>query len=259
MIVGRLGKLAPRHDAKTLQFADYVIPALLPPSPPRVDWTRAVPAWGMLANDRVGCCTVAAAAHMEMCWADNAGVPNGTPSVVSDADVLAAYSAITGYKPDDPSTDNGAVELDVLNHWRTVGIAGRKLGAFVALELRNHEHVKLAVDVLGGCYIGLAMPEAFQRQVTWSVPAYGPRPGPRGDGTRGSWGGHAVNVVAYDAHGLTVITWGATQAMTWNAWDTYCDEAWGLLSPEWIGLGGHSPTGLDLVALRADLAALGKR
>lgn len=260
MTPGLLGKLAPRHDARTLKLSTYVDAARLPPAPAHIDWSRAVPAWGMLANDRVGCCTCAAAAHAIMCWSDNANVavaPDARPLVLTDDDVLAAYAGITGYRPDDPSTDQGAVELDVLNYWRRVGIGGHKLGAFVALELRNHAHVKLAVDLLGGCYIGLAMPAAWQSMDTWSVPREGAVEHTRfGDARPGSWGGHAVNVVGYDAGTLTVVTWGQLQKLTWNAWDVFCDEAWGLLAPEWIGLNGRSPVGLDLAALNRDLASL---
>ena len=106
---------------------------------------------------------------------------------------------MTGYKPSDPSTDRGAVELDVLRYWRKTGVGGYKIDAFVALEPKNHLHVQAAVDLFGGSYIGLALPVSAQQQKVWSVPPGGPT----GTGAPGSWGGHAVVVEAYDAHGLT--------------------------------------------------------
>jgi hypothetical protein len=79
------------------------------------------------------------------------------------------------------------------------------------------------------CYIGLALPISAQNQDVWAVPPGGSA----GEGSPGSWGGHAVPIVAYDSRGLTVITWGATKRMTWQFLDTYCDEAYALLSQDW--------------------------
>ena len=69
----------------------------------------------------------------------------------------------------------------------------------------------------------------------------------------GSWGGHAVDVVGYDEAGLTVVTWGALKRMTWAFWGRYGDEAWCVLSPDFLA-DGRSPQGFDLEALQRDLA-----
>ena len=74
----------------------------------------------------------------------------------------------------------------------------------------------------------------------------------RGDDLPGSWGGHAVDVVRYDAAGLTIVTWGRLKGMTWSFWDRYCDEAYCILSRDFLD-GGRAPNGFDLDALRADL------
>jgi hypothetical protein len=31
-----------------------------------------------------------------------------------------------------------------------------------------------------------------------------------------------------------VVTWGALQQMTWDFWDTYCDEAYAILSEDFV-------------------------
>ncbi len=168
-------------------------------------------------------------------------------------DILSAYSAITGYDPKTGANDNGAVETDVLNYWRKTGIAGHQILAYTALEPGNRQHVKDAVDLFGGCYIGVALPLSAQNQDVWSVPPGGAT----GDGAPGSWGGHAVPVVAYDSHGPTVITWGAPMRMTWSFWQTYCDEAYAVLSDDFLKQGPNgtlaAPSGFDLAALEADL------
>ncbi len=213
-------------------------------------------AWGMMDNDQLGDCTCAAAGHLIMEWTSNAQSKMVTPP---DQQIVDAYSAITGYNPTTGANDNGAVELDVLNYWRQQGIAGHKILAFIALEPSNHTHIMDAVWIFGGCYIGVALPKSAQAQTSnkqpWSVSPQGTG----GDGAPGSWGGHAVPVVAYDSRGLTVVTWGALQTMTWGFWAAYCDEAYAILSPDFISKKGGktaTPSGFDLAQLQADLADL---
>jgi hypothetical protein len=180
-------------------------------------------------------------------WTANAGKQVVPPT----AAIIKAYEDISGYNPGDPSSDHGAVEIDVLNHWRRTGIAAHRVAAYVKLTPGDHEHVKAAVNLFGGCYIGVLLPKTAQTQEMWDVP---PR-GPAGDGAPGSWGGHAVPVVGYDEAGLTVVTWGALKAMTWNFWAAYCDEAYAVLSTDFLD-NGKTPQGFDIATLRTDLQQL---
>ena len=195
----------------------------------------------MLGNDVLGDCTCAAAGHMIECWSANAGVEK----VPTDSSIIAAYSSITGYDPHTGANDNGAVCLDVLNFWRKKGIAGSQISAYAALQPGNHDHVRQSLYLFGGVYLGLSLPLSAQTQKVWAV-VKGPR------GRAGSWGGHAVPVVAYDAKGLTVVTWGMLKTMTWQFFSLYCDEAYALLSNDWLNA-GKSPAGFDLAALQQDL------
>src|ERR1700688_1532493 len=252
----KLGKSLARHDPRTLLLASYVT-STLPAPPPSFDLTSKVgSSWGLMDNDQIGDCTCAAAGHLIMEWTATAQSKMVTPT---DQQIVAAYSAITGYNPTTGANDNGAQELDVLNYWRQQGIGGHKIQAYIALEPANHVHVMDAVWIFGGCYIGLALPKSAQAQTSnkkiWSVPASGTT----GDGAPGSWGGHAVPVVAYDSRSLTVVTWGALQTMTWGFWAAYCDEAYAILSPDYLEQKGGKavvPAGFDLQQLQEDLADL---
>lgn len=244
----RLGKQPPRHDPRTLQLASYLETDVLPPPPAHDSWTRKVREWPMMRNDTVGDCTCAAAGHMIQEWTAYAS----SQLIPSDDEIIKAYSAITGYDPITGQNDNGAVELDVLNYWRKTGIAGRNIYAFAAIEPGNHDHVKDAVELFGNCYIGVGLPISAQRQRVWSVPPGGPV----GDGAPWSWGGHAVPVVGYNSRTLTVVTWGALKRMTWKFWDTYCDEAYAVLSEDWLREDRTNPRGIDMDALGADLKAV---
>jgi len=252
----KLGKHPARHDPRTLLLASYATPAL-PAPPAKLNLaTKVKNQWGMMDNEQLGDCTCAAAGHLIMEWTANAQSKMVTPP---DSDIVAAYSAITGYNPTTGANDNGAVELDVLNYWRQQGIAGHKIEAFVALEPSNHTHIMDAVWIFGGCYIGVALPKSAQHQTStkqvWSVPPQGTG----GDGAPGSWGGHAVPVVAYDSRGLTVVTWGALQTMTWGFWAAYCDEAYAILSPDFLKQKGGqtvAPNGFNIKQLQEDLTDL---
>ena len=245
----KLGKGAARHDPRALLMASYVAPSL-PSPPPSMDLTTKVNAWGMMENDQIGDCTCAAAGHLLMEWTANAGKKMFTPS---DKQIVAAYSAITGYNPTTGANDNGAVEVDVLNYWRQTGIAAHKIGAYVSLEPSNHNHIMDAVYIFQGCYIGMQLPISAQAQVQnhqpWSVPPGGPT----GDGKPGSGGGHAVPVVAYDSRGVTVVTWGALQMMTWSFWEVYCDEAYAILSKDYLTGKKTTPQGFSVAQLNADV------
>lgn len=249
----KLGKADAKHDPRTLLLASYAT-AALPTPPASFDLsTKVGAAWGMMDNDQIGDCTCAAAGHLIMEWTANASKKMVTPT---DKQIVAAYSAITGYNPVTGANDNGANELDVLNYWRQTGIASHKIGAYMALEPSNHVHVMDSVYIFEGCYIGLQLPISAQDQTKnhqpWSVPPGGTT----GTGKPGSWGGHAVPVIAYDARGVTVVTWGALQVMTWTFWEAYCDEAYAILSPDYLNGKKQAPQGFSMQELQADLADL---
>ena len=246
IVAGCLGRKAVQHDSRTLKLSNYLTTALAPP-PPAKDWTAGQSNWGVMLNNSLGDCTIAGAAHAIQVWSKN----SLTESTVTDADVLAAYEAWDGYNPANPATDNGGIELNVLNNWRNLGLAGHKLTAFASVTPSNQTEVQQAINLFGGVYIGVSLPITAQSQNIWDV-----------DLTRGvqsepgSWGGHCVFVVAYDQTGLTCITWGTLKKMTWAFWHNYCDEAYALFGQDWVNAKSMAPSGFDAEQLLADLSAI---
>jgi hypothetical protein len=239
----KLGKLPPRIDPRTLRMAHYLKPLTKKKMPSAVKWSAKMTApWGMMGNDTIGDCTCAAAGHMEEVWTASASALY----VPSDQDIINAYSAITGYTPNDPNMDQGAVMLDVLNFWHNKGIGQRKIQAFASVSVAAELEVKQCILLFGGVNIGLALPIAAQQQGVWDV-TQGPNSVP------GSWGGHDVPVLDYDDQGLTCVTWGQLKRMTWDFWHKYVDEAYAILSPDWIKANGVSAEGVALTTLLADL------
>jgi hypothetical protein len=252
----RLGKAPKKHDPRTLRLANYVgaLPTLIPKARRTTSWGRKTQVWPMLRNDEVGDCTIVSALHMQQAWRDNVGTD--PDYVVTDEMALEGYMRICGYDPAVPDTDQGGVVLDVLSAWRREGIGGRKMDAFASVDRQRHNLVKLAVDWFGGLYIGAGLPVAAMEQKLWDVQDAHLL----GDAEPFSWGGHAMNVVAYDDHVLSVVTWGARQKMTWRWWDAYVDEAYCIIScGDWLNEHGASPRGLNLDELMADLKLVTKR
>jgi hypothetical protein len=238
----KLGKLPARIDPRTLSLARYVEAGVLPSPPPALDLAAAVPDWPMYGNDRIGDCTTAAAGHMIEAWTAAA---SGRSLEVAEKDVISAFDVV---RIVDPATgEEGAVELDVLKLWRTTGIGGHVIGAFAAVTIGDRELVRTGAALFGGLYIGLQLPLRAQEQSVWDW--NGRLDGPDAPG---SWGGHAVDVVGYEEAGLTVVTWGALQRLTWSFWEHYCDEAYCIVSSDFLE-GGRSPAGFDLETLERDL------
>lgn len=242
----RLGWKPGPEDPRTLKLAAYTTPDL-PAPPDAVDYMSRIAKWPMHANDRYSCCVLVTTAHMMQAWTTYAGVAPFTPST---RQVLAAYSAVTGFDPNTGRNDNGTVSLDALNFWRRRGIAGRKIAAFVRLDHRNPVELKTALGLFNGVYLAAQLPTSadtqFSQRKPWTVV--------RAGGARGSWGGHAFRMGAYDEQYIEGSTWGRRQKATWQWWARYGAEAWGILSADMLDGHGLSDEGLDLAKLRDDLA-----
>ena len=104
--------------------------------------------------------------------------------------------------------------------------------------------------MFGGLYLGLALPVSAEDQTVWDIP----QGGAEGAGQPYSWGGHAVRMCAYTTGWGTMATWGERQLATWQWLLTYADEAYAVLSADWLAQGGAAPNGFNLAKLQGDLA-----
>jgi hypothetical protein len=245
----KLGKRPPVVDDRTLRFSDYVT-AALPTPPADVTYYQRVPSWPMYYNDQYGDCTCAAAGHMIQNWTANAATEISPP----DQSVLTFYEHFVGTPP---PPDEGCDMLSVLRYWRKTGLDQHTVTAFTSLALKNHTQAKSAIDLLGGLYIGVALPNfTVNAQDVMSVPWVVPPGGPVGDAAPNENNGHCIPAVGYDDEQLWIVTWGALKSMGWDFYDAYADESYAVLSADFIGAAGKSPEGFDIAALRRDLAQL---
>ena len=175
-----------------------------------------------------------------------------TSITIPDSDIVKAYSDVSGYNPNTGANDNGAAALDVLNYWRKTGVSNHTIYAYAKINTLNIPHVKYAIYLFGGAYLGFQLPLSAQTQDIWDVPPTGTT---TGAGVAGSWGGHAVCAIGYDSQHIYLISWGLIKKATWAFFSAYCDEAYVIISNDYVN-SGKSPSGFDLTALQADLTAL---
>jgi hypothetical protein len=243
-------------DPRTLQLSKYLSGAT--PPPPSVNWGTKIHAWGMLGNDTIGDCAWAGQAHADMLWTSNT---ERTPLGITTEKVLAAYAAVTGFNPHDNGphgnpTDKGTLLIDALKYWRSTGIDGQTITAFVEVNPKNQEHVMAAIDLFGCVYVGVELPDSVLPSPT-TTPPWTVSPNGSEENKPDPSNGHCIIYSAYDASGPTVISWGTTIQASWAFHAAYCDELYAMVAPRWIGRRGFDPQGIDQEALEVDLAALG--
>lgn len=255
----KTGKLPARHDPKNLSFAAFREPQVAVSVPHSFGHYELVHEWGMLGNDEAGDCVWAGADHEEELWnaIANAALSQADRRLVTftTENALSDYSAVTGYNPNDPNTDQGTDVSQALSYRRHTGVidaAGtrHKIGAYVELEPGNYEHVIEAAYLFGVVGIGIQFPvsamDQFNAGKPWTVV--------KGASVEG---GHYIPLVGRRGSYLDIVTWGKVQRMTKTFFERYCDEAFAILSPEFL-VNGKSPEGFDLAGLKAQLAELKK-
>ncbi|MGB0123623.1 MAG: hypothetical protein WA419_12415 [Silvibacterium sp.] len=247
----KFGKHPPRHDPRTLQLKNYLGADLPAPPATEKNWMVKIPdkRWGMMGNDNYGDCTCAAAGHMIMEWTAHT---QPKPVVVPDAAILQFYENFSG-----AGLDSGANLLDVLKYWRKTGLEEHQILAFVAIALKNPDQLKTAVSIFANCYIGIALPHfaAYPpagkdiTEIPWVVPAGGPV----GKAAPNPNEGHCVAAVGYDEQNVYVVTWGQIKPMSWEFYTAYADEAFAVLSKDWLAR-NKAPNGFALAVLEKDLS-----
>lgn len=243
--IGQLGRQY--HDpvrlAKVPMLARYAAQAPLAPPPKSQDWYSKISYWPMLKNDLLGDCTAAGVLHAIQQWQTYATGKLWTPT---DDLAIFVYS-LFGFDPKRPTeTDNGAVELDVLNLWlKGFNLNGNldTLAAYASINVKNSDELRYAITWFGCAYLGIDLPKTVDTplgDIEWDITSIGLV----GQGTKGSLGPHCVIAVGYDEIWIYVISWGKLIRMSWAFWLAYGDEAYALLSSDFTRLPGVTPANI---------------
>lgn len=245
----KLGKKPARLGSIRFRLTDYVDLSKLPTPPADFGHGDSLSDWSMFANDTVGDCVFAGAAHETMLWRKQGGIY----FKFTDSNVLSDYSALTGYNPADPNTDQGTDMQQAAEYRRTVGIVDalgwrHRIVAYLALQVGNLAELYVATYLFDAVGFGFRFPasamDQFDKGQPWDVVTGSPIEG-----------GHYVPVVGRRNGLIDLITWGKLQTMTERFAANYCDEVVAYLTVENLR-SGKTPEGFDFKSLRADLAAL---
>lgn len=236
------GKLPP-HPEDTHPRVKLVNHLLLPATevPAVVDYAAKVASWPMYGNNDIGDCTCAGVGHMIQAWTAYAGSEVTLP----DADILALYEKLSGYNPATGANDNGCVEQDVLQDLVDTGIDGHKVLAFAQVNIKDPAEMKAALQIFGSLYLGIQCPQSAQQQYADGQPW---------DYVPGSpvEGGHCVVMQKWDEKYMYIVSWGELIPMTSAFWSNYGDEAWVVVTQDFIEKSGLNPDGLSLQTMLSE-------
>jgi hypothetical protein len=181
---------------------------------------------------------------------------SGEGEVLFTDDVIqSVYSRVGGYVEGDPDTDQGCNMADVLADNKAIGItdtAGKvhKVLGFASFgNAADEDLLGQVLDVFGTVYVGINVQASIQDEFSEGVPwTY----------TRGEpfEGGHAICLQRRYGSGtgvLEYVTWGALQRAT-TGFQAHCaEEAWAVVTGDWVNANGTTVEGLDLTQLLADM------
>lgn len=199
-----------------------------------------------------GDCVFAGAAHETMLTNKLAGrsVRFDGKAVISD------YSACTGYRVGDDSTDNGTEVREGLKYRAKVGVIDadgnrHTIGAYVRLNPKDWTELMQAVYVFTCVGIGFAFPsyamDQFDARKPWDY-----RPGVDDNPQEG----HYVPIVGRSTRlNGAAVSWARRQTMTQAFYTAYNDEAWGIIYPEEL-VAGKTERGYGLSQLTTFLHQL---
>lgn len=254
--IGKLGRLPYKRDPRAFKLSKF---KAVPDSyalPASFDWSPAVDieygagsSWPMMGNDKIGDCVFAAMGHQIQAWTANAGKKITPP----DDEIVEDYSTVTGYKPGDPSTDQGTTPTTALNWWRQNPISGVSLDAYAEVNYMNWRETQAGLIWFGGLLVALDLPVTAQSQPdVWDlVDTSSP------DAQPGSWGGHEVYALGYDSQGrIKLITWGQEHYMTRRFYSSCAEVVQVGISRSWMQSNGLSPSGFNWDQLQQDLHTL---
>jgi hypothetical protein len=252
----KFGRKRPVARCPRLSMEKYLKKGVITP-PESCDYTsKATSALtNVYLNDQLGDCVIAGGYHVVGVETGNAG----NIFIATDKQITEDYSAIGGYVPGNPSTDQGCDEQTALNYWTQKGFAnGTKLLGWLAVDATDKQQVMSAMYLFENLYFGIELPDAWINPFpsgdgfTWDVSG---NPDPNN--------GHCIMGVGYTTSGVHIDTWGMIGTLTWNAISKYCStngqgELYVMLTPDQLSKGQtKAPNGVDWSSLIVDFNAMG--
>lgn len=250
----RMGRRRPVARCPRLSLKNYLKMSL--PAPPE-SMGYAAKAEGALSqmylNDSLGDCVIAGMAHVEGVLTGNVG----NPAIFSDGQIMALYSAIGGYVPGDPSTDQGCDEQTALNYWQQKGVVDRKIMGWMSVNPSDSTEVRTALWLFENLIFGVELPDAWVNPMP-SAPGFVWESAGEADPENG----HCFVATGYGPSGLQICTWGMLGSITNAAVQKYAGASEGgelycVISQDGIAKASQkAPNGFDWSQLVADFDSM---
>ena len=200
----------------------------------------------MLGNDEWGDCVPAGDAHL----AEAATFfGQGSETVITTDQALAAYTAIAGFNPDagppgNNPTDTGCTLQAGLAYLVKTGIGGVEFAAYGELDVKNTNQWQQALATFGPLMLGVGVGSAEEQQFSagqpWSLTP----------GAAANPEDHCVILTGYEPGMYYAWTWGAIQGIEAAWFDVNAYEIWAPISRLWVSANtGRDPEGVDLAVL----------
>jgi len=203
--------------------------------------------FGIDGNDQYGDCVFADVAHRIM--VRTAQAAQGKIVIPTQAETLALYSEVTGFNPNDPSTDQGGDLVTTAQYMQKTGMlvggVRHMEAANGVIDPANVAHRQWAVCLFGCTPIALNLPQSAEDQFDAGEPW---------DYVAGSpiLGGHDVLLVEYRPEtlpsnpGWMVVTYGKRWPVTTAFLDNYLAEVVPVGASDFITANGLAPSGVNL-------------
>lgn len=237
------------HSAQAVRLSNYRDKAVQAPPSLMWDWTK-VP-WQMFRNGPepnfpigVGDCTCAEVGNTFVQWA----YEGGSGFVPTDDDIIAMYSAVSGYSPANPMSDVGSDVGTVENYMLNTGIRGHKFAGVANVDITDMNEMRLALNWFRGLDIGIKIPAGLDlsNNTVWDAVK---------DNNVGAAEGHSARWLGYDTNNVNYcVTWAGIQAMTTAFLQQNLMMAGANLSQDMLNKQG-TYNGLNMTQLMADLNA----
>jgi len=242
----------PIIDFRTIPLRAILRLKELPPLPNEYDAHEAVGGVQddrMFGNDTYGDCVKAAFAHFILTLEK---FEQGVQIEIDDQEVIDEYLRETG------GADSGLYATYAMKDWRNHGLEfGDKtytIYSYAGAEPKDHVAIKYSIYLLRGIFFAMQVFQTdidqFKAGEPWHL-----------TGNNGSLlGGHGVYAFSYinthqdcthcltgwDENGLTCMTWGEEQFMTWDFWDARVNQAFAVVDNRNKWQGADSPVNVDL-------------
>jgi len=175
----------------------------LPPAHSRQGLVQRI----MGSNDQYGDCLEVAAVNA---IATKKGLANADFIPIQNSVPLALYSTISGFNPDDPSTDVGTTVSGLFSYWSNTPISGWILSSYTPIDPADSYSIRNTIKDpdYGGVLLILNLSLSQKNQVVWQEA-----------GSPGTWGPHAVFCDQYEGGQYGCTSWGLPKWISQDFFD----------------------------------------